>query len=126
MSGMLARPLLAVAYKYVGQRGGARGFARPLGTRSPRRKELVLSPLMIILTILWFLSGIALVILILMHSGKGTGVSEMIAGSMYSNTSGSGIIERNLDRLTIICAVVFVALLFVFMIFFPQGSIATA
>lgn len=85
-----------------------------------------MSPLMIILTILWFLSGIALVILILMHSGKGTGVSEMIAGSMYSNTSGSGIIERNLDRLTIICAVVFVALLFVFMIFFPQGSIATA
>lgn len=81
---------------------------------------------MIILTILWFLSGIALVILILMHSGKGTGVSEMIAGSMYSNTSGSGIIERNLDRLTIICAIIFVALLFVFMIFFPQGSIVSA
>lgn len=85
-----------------------------------------MSPLMIILTILWFLSGIALVILILMHSGKGTGVSEMIAGSMYSNTSGSGIIERNLDRLTIICAIIFVALLFVFMIFFPQGSIVSA
>ena len=81
---------------------------------------------MILLTILWFLSGVALVILILMHSGKGTGVSEMIAGSMYSNTSGSGIIEKNLDRLTIICAIVFVICLFVFMIFFPQGSIAGA
>ena len=89
-------------------------------------KESALSVPMILLTILWFLSGIALVILVLMHSGKGTGVSEMIAGSMYSNTSGSGIIERNLDRLTVICAVIFVALLFVFMIFFPQGTITTA
>lgn len=77
----------------------------------------------ILLTILWFLSGVALVILILMHSGKGTGVSEMIAGSMYSNASGSGIVERNLDRLTIICAVVFVLCLVVFMLIFPQGTI---
>ncbi|MBM6999518.1 preprotein translocase subunit SecG [bacterium] len=83
-----------------------------------------MTPLLVILTILWFLSGIALVILILMHSGKGTGVSEMIAGSMYGNTSGSGIIERNLDRLTIICAIVFVAILLVFMIIFPLGSVA--
>ncbi len=83
-----------------------------------------MSPLIIALTVLWFLSGIALVILILMHSGKGTGVSEMIAGSMYSSAGGSGIIEKNLDRLTVICALVFVACLFVFMIFFPQGSIA--
>ena len=83
-----------------------------------------MTPLLVILTILWFLSGSALVILILMHSGKGTGVSEMIAGSMYGNTSGSGIIERNLDRLTIICAIVFVAILLVFMIIFPLGSVA--
>lgn len=91
-----------------------------------RPKELALSVPMIILTILWFISGVALIFLILMHSGKGTGVSEMIAGSMYSNTSGSGIIEKNLDRLTIICALVFVACLLVFMIFFPQGTIAGA
>lgn len=83
-----------------------------------------MTPLLVILTILWFLSGIALVILILMHSGKGTGVSEMIAGSMYSNTSGSGIVEKNLDRLTIICAIIFVAILLVFMIIFPLGSVA--
>lgn len=82
-----------------------------------------MSPLAIILTVVWFLSGIALVILILMHSGKGTGVSEMIAGSMYSSTSGSGIVERNLDRLTVICALVFVVCLLVFMLIFPQGTI---
>ena len=82
-----------------------------------------MSPLAIILTVVWFLSGIALVILILMHSGKGTGVSEMIAGSMYSSTSGSGIVEKNLDRLTVICALVFVACLLIFMLIFPQGTI---
>jgi preprotein translocase subunit SecG len=82
-----------------------------------------LTALLVILTILWFLSGIALIILILMHSGKGTGVSEMIAGSMYSSSGGTGVIEKNLDKLTIICAIIFVVLLLVFMLIFPQGSI---
>lgn len=83
-----------------------------------------MSPLLVLLTIVWFISGVALVIFILMHSGKGTGVSEMIAGSMYSSMGGSGTVEKNLDRLTVICAVVFVVCLLVFMIFFPQGTIA--
>ena len=38
-----------------------------------------MNPLNIILTILLFLSGVLTVILVLMHSGKGTGVSDMIA-----------------------------------------------
>lgn len=83
-----------------------------------------MNALLIVLTVLWFIDGIALVLLILMHSGKGTGVSEMIAGSMYSNTGGSGIVEKNLDRLTIITALIFVILLLVFMIIFPLGSVA--
>jgi preprotein translocase subunit SecG len=83
-----------------------------------------LSPLLVVLLIVWFLSGVGLVALILMHSGKGTGVSEMIAGSMYSSVGGMGTVEKNLDRLTVICAVVFVACLLVFMIFFPQGTVA--
>ena len=86
-------------------------------------KELTLNPLLVILTILWFVSGIGLVVFILMHSGKGTGVSEMIAGSMYSSMGGSGTVEKNLDRLTIICAVVFVLITLVFMLVFPQGTI---
>ena len=77
----------------------------------------------VILLVLLFISGLLTVALVLMHSGKGTGVSEMIAGSMYSNMGGSGTVEKNLDRLTIICAVVFVVCLLVFMVIFPQGSI---
>lgn len=80
--------------------------------------------LIVILSILWFLSGIALVILILMHSGKGTGVSEMISNSIYSNAGGSSIIEKNLDKLTIICAVIFVLILLIFMLIFPLGSLS--
>ncbi len=85
-----------------------------------------MNPLLIALVVVWFLSGLGLVAFILMHSGKGTGVSEMIAGSMYSNMGGTGTVEKNLDKLTIICAVIFVACLFVFMIFFPQGSVSAA
>ncbi len=85
-----------------------------------------MNPLLIALVVVWFLSGVGLVAFILMHSGKGTGVSEMIAGSMYSNMGGTGTVEKNLDKLTVICAVIFVACLFVFMIFFPQGSVSAA
>ena len=93
-----------------------------VGLRST--KELTLTPLLVILTIIWFISGIGLAVCILMHTGKGTGVSEMIAGSMYSNMGGSGTIEKNLDRLTIICAVVFVLCLLIFFLIFPQGTIS--
>jgi preprotein translocase subunit SecG len=73
--------------------------------------------------ILLFLSGIGLVIFILMHSGKGTGISDAIASSMYSTQTGTSIIEKNLDRITIVCAVVFLVSLLVLMIIFPHGTI---
>ncbi len=73
-----------------------------------------------------FLSGIGLIIFILMHSGKGTGISEMIASSMYSTQTGTSIIEKNLDRITIVCAIVFMVSLIVLMVIFPHGTIASA
>lgn len=82
-----------------------------------------MTPLVIIFLILLFLSGIGLIIFILMHSGKGTGVSEMIASNVYSTQSGTSIVEKNLDRITIICAIVFIVSLIVLMIIFPQGTI---
>ena len=82
-----------------------------------------MNPLNIILTILLFLSGVLTVILVLMHSGKGTGVSDMIAASMYNSNAGSGIWERNLDRLTVIAALVFIGTIVVFMLTYPLGTI---
>ena len=83
-----------------------------------------MGPLQIVIFIVWALSGVSLVALILMHSGKGTGVSDMIASSLYSSNSATGIMEKNLDRLTLVATVVFVACIFLAMFFFPQGDLA--
>jgi preprotein translocase subunit SecG len=77
-----------------------------------------------VLLIVWFISVIALILLVLMHSGKGTGLSDMIASSVYNSQSGTGVLERNLDRLTLIFAIIFVVICLVFMITYPQGTIA--
>ena len=66
-------------------------------------------------------SAVSLTILVLMHSGKGTGVSDMIASSLYNSSSATGVMEQNLDRLTVIMAVVFAACVVLCMFFFPQG-----
>lgn len=82
-----------------------------------------MSIIAIIFTVLLIVSGIGLVIFVLLHSGKGTGVSDMIASQVYNNQSGSSIIEKNLDRITIICAIVFFVSLIVLMVVYPQGTI---
>ncbi|WP_419499385.1 preprotein translocase subunit SecG [Adlercreutzia equolifaciens] len=82
-----------------------------------------MTPLVIIFLILLVLSGVGMIIFILMHSGKGTGISDMIASSMYSTQTGTSIIEKNLDRVTIICAAVFLISLLVLMIVYPHGTI---
>ena len=84
-----------------------------------------MNALNIVLTDLLFLSGILTVILVLMHSGKGTGVSDMIASSIYNSGTGSGILEKNLNRLTVITSLVFVACIFVMAITFPTGTLVT-
>lgn len=83
-----------------------------------------MSPLVIVFLILLVLSGIGMIVFILMHSGKGTGISDMIASSMYSTQTGMSIIEKNLDRITIVCAVVFMLSLIVLMVIYPHGSIS--
>lgn len=83
-----------------------------------------MSPLLIILLILLAVSGTGLIIFILLHSGKGTGVSDMIQSSFYSTQGGTSIVEKNLDRITIVLAVVFFLTLIALMFVYPQGSIS--
>lgn len=82
-----------------------------------------MSVVAIIFTVLLVVSGIGLIIFVLLHSGKGTGVSDMIASQVYNNQSGSSVVEKNLDRITIIFAVIFFLSLIVLMIVYPQGTI---
>lgn len=80
-----------------------------------------MGPFQIILFIVWAISTVALIALVLMHSGKGTGVSDMIASSLYNSSAATGVMEQNLDKLTVIVAVVFAICVMLAMFFFPQG-----
>ena len=52
-------------------------------------------------------SSLALVLLILLHSGRGSGLSDMFGSSVGSAAAGSTVAEKNLDRITIAVAVIF-------------------
>lgn len=52
------------------------------------------------------LVSLLLVLLILLHSGRGGGLSDMFGGA-GSVAAGSTVVERNLDRITIAVAVIF-------------------
>ena len=78
----------------------------------------------VFLLIVLAVSAVLTIILILMHSGKGTGVSDMIASSMYNSAAGSGIWEKNLDRLTVITTTVFILCVIVMTLTFPTGTIS--
>lgn len=82
-----------------------------------------MGPFQILIFIVWALSTLALIALVLMHSGRGTGISDMIASSLYNSNAATGIMERNLDRLTVIVAIVFAVCVVLCMFFFPQGGI---
>ncbi len=61
-----------------------------------------------ILTVIHILLSIAVVVLILLHSGKGGGLSDVFGGGMStSNLGGSTLAERNLNRITVITGVMF-------------------
>jgi len=50
---------------------------------------------------------ISLVVSILLHSGKGGGLSEMFGGGLGSAAAASSVVERNLDRFTVFTAIAF-------------------
>ena len=57
-------------------------------------------------SIVMILASLVEIVLILLHKGKGGGLSSMLGGSFYSSLSGSSVVERNLDRITVITGVV--------------------
>ncbi|MFI8516340.1 preprotein translocase subunit SecG [Streptomyces sp. NPDC085481] len=50
-----------------------------------------------------------LMLLVLMHKGKGGGLSDMFGGGMQSSVGGSSVAERNLDRITLVVGVLWFA-----------------
>jgi preprotein translocase subunit SecG len=61
------------------------------------------------LTILLALTSLMLITLILLHRGKGGGLSNMFGGGVSSSLGGSTVVEKNLDRLTIGTSIIWLA-----------------
>lgn len=57
------------------------------------------------LSVLLIIVSFLMVVLVLLHRGKGGGLSDLFGGGVSSTLSGSSVVEKNLDRLTIICGV---------------------
>lgn len=64
--------------------------------------------------------SVGLILAILLHSGKGTGVSNLFGGGLPSSFSGTSMIEKNLDRITIALAGTFTVTTLVLMIAMPK------
>ena len=60
----------------------------------------------LVLNIVLVLTSTILVVLILLHRGKGGGLSSMFGGAVSSSLSGSSVVEKNLNRLTVFCALI--------------------
>ena len=60
-----------------------------------------------VLLVLDVLSAGCLILFVLLHAGRGGGLSDMFGGQMGGSMAGSTVVERNLDRITIVTALVF-------------------
>ena len=58
------------------------------------------------LSVLLVLTSIGMIVLVLLHKGKGGGLSNMFGGGVSSSLGGSAVVEKNLDRLTVVCGLV--------------------
>ena len=59
--------------------------------------------------VLVILSSLAIILLILLHRGKGGGLSNLFGGGVSSSLGGSSTVERNLDRFTIAALIIWIA-----------------
>ncbi len=55
----------------------------------------------IALSVILIITSLVIVLLVLLHKGKGGGLSDMFGGGVSSTLGSSSVVERNLDRLTI-------------------------
>ncbi len=63
--------------------------------------------MLVLVVVLHVLTSMALIFLVLLHSGRGGGLSDMFGGGLGASAAGSTVMERNLDRITIVCALIF-------------------
>jgi len=60
-----------------------------------------------VVMVIHIIVSLMLVLLVLLHSGRGGGLSDMFGGGMGSASAGSTVVEKNLDRITVSVAIIF-------------------
>ena len=63
--------------------------------------------LTIILLVIDVLAAFALIVMVLLHSGRGGGLSDMFGAGLGTTAAGSTVVEQNLDRITVVLALIF-------------------
>jgi preprotein translocase subunit SecG len=87
--------------------------------------EVRVSVLRLALEILLVISSLILTLLILLHKGRGGGLSDMFGGGMSSSMGSSGVAERNLNRFTIAIGVIWFVVIVILNLltrFYPNVS----
>jgi preprotein translocase subunit SecG len=64
--------------------------------------------MLLFLQIILIISSLALILLILLHRGRGGGLSTLFGGGVQSSLAGSSVVEKNLDRLTLFVGAIWV------------------
>ena len=62
--------------------------------------------MVIALSIVLIITSILMIVLVLLHKGKGGGLSDLFGGGISSSLGSSSVVERNLDRITIFTGIV--------------------
>lgn len=70
-----------------------------------------MTALRIVLQVLLVLTSLLLVPLVLLHKGRGGGLSDMFGGGITSSVGSSGVAERNLNRITVAVSLVWVVVI---------------
>ncbi|GAB3715260.1 preprotein translocase subunit SecG [Nocardiopsis oceani] len=73
------------------------------------------------LSIFVMLLSVLLILLVLMHKGKGGGLSDMFGGGVTSSLGGSSVVERNLDRMTVAVGIVWIVTIVVLGLLINRG-----
>ena len=74
------------------------------------------------LQIVLIITSLLMGLFILLHKGKGGGLSSLFGGGMQSNLSGSTVVEKNLDRITIVAVVIWLVCIVALLLLTVLGS----
>ncbi len=78
--------------------------------------------MVITFTVLLIATSLLLILLVLLHKGRGGGLSDMFGGGVSSGLGGSSVAERNLDRITIGAGLIWFACIIALGLLLKSGS----